>query len=598
MVHLNKNLLDNKNYVLVLLSVITSVGFGLLYSFTTANIVLIILCLIFYLLYNKAFSIEKNDRVDKASSICACFFALSMIPSHLEDFESSGVIGGLKVLICLIAFAILYKAVLIILFDKANSLNIKRKETDNKIKTWKVFVIITLCFLLAWIPFFLYVFPGDLSPDSYQQFMQAFGGYPLSDHHPVVHTLLIQKIVTFGLLISNNDLIFSLALYSFCQALFLAMSFSYLVTTLYVSNVKKWIIIASVLFYAIPAYHGFYSVEMWKDIWFAGFITIFSVSLWRMLRKIKSNSYKIKCPETILFIISSVGICLFRSNGLYAYLLFFVFFVIYALKHRFKSLIMIGFIAIVVALVVKVPVYNAMEVERPDILESIGIPMQQVAAVVVENKEITDEEKKLIENVIDYSVIPTKYNKVLCDPIKFAIRDKEGQKYISEHKSDYFGLWLKLGIKYPGVYIRAYINQTYGFYDTDVQYVVYYPISGKFENPFRVKLFSEKYYNAIDAYSNLYKSIPFIGLLWSIGTAVWLTALLIGLTYIKKNKAFLLVFIPNVGVWLTLLIATPSYAEFRYIYSLFTVLPLYFVCALSDYNLDKIPEISRGKEEK
>ena len=581
MMNINVDKTYKDKFLIVLLSVFSAIGFGMMFSFSTANVILIMLSILFYFIFQKAFSLKIDKRVVKASVICAVFFAFSLMPSNMETFDSSKTFGFSKLVICFTAFVFIILALLMIIYDKAVSLDVfgEKTATDKK-KTLKVFILITLCFMIAWIPYFLYVFPSDLSPDSFNQFMQAFGDYPLSDHHPVVHTLLIQKIVTFGLILSNNDVIFALALYSFCQALFLAMSFSYLVTTLYVYNIKKPLIILSVLFFAIPSYHGFYSVEMWKDIWFAGFITFFSVTLWRMILKLKKDSFRIKSFETIMFVLSSIGVCLFRSNGIYAYAFFLMFFIIYVIKHKKQKLIVVGLVAVVVTVIVKGPVYNMMGVVKPDILESIAIPMQQVSAVVVENKKLTAEEEQLIESIIDLSVVREKYNENLCDPVKFVIRENGGNDYISEHKGEFFRLWSGLGLRYPVTYIRAYINQTYGFYDPDVQYVVYYPISGKFENPFKVKIMPESYYTFMDSYSQIYKSIPILGFLWSIGTMVWLTAFCMGLVYIKRNKAMLLVFLPNVGVWLTLLIATPSYAEFRYIYSLFTTIPLYLACAL------------------
>ena len=52
----------------------------------------------------------------------------------------------------------------------------------------------------------------------------------------------------------------------------------------------------------------------------------------------------------------------------------------------------------------------------------------------------------------------------------------------------------------------------------------------------------------------------------------------------KHGAAAALIYIPVVGVWLTLLIATPVYSEFRYIYCLFTALPLF--CAVPFININ------------
>jgi len=51
--------------------------------------------------------------------------------------------------------------------------------------------------------------------------------------------------------------------------------------------------------------------------------------------------------------------------------------------------------------------------------------------------------------------------------------------------------------------------------------------------------------------------------------------IIISLIYSLKNnsKKSIILFIPIIGVWLTILIATPVFAEFRYMYSACTCLP-------------------------
>lgn len=49
----------------------------------------------------------------------------------------------------------------------------------------------TIC-LLCWLPYFLYHYPGIMTPDSVVQFEQVLGLREYSNHHPVAHTLFIK----------------------------------------------------------------------------------------------------------------------------------------------------------------------------------------------------------------------------------------------------------------------------------------------------------------------------------------------------------------------------------------------------------------------
>ncbi len=52
--------------------------------------------------------------------------------------------------------------------------------------------------MLCWLPYFLYQYPGIMTPDSVNQFEQVLGLIPYSNHHPWVHTLLIGLIYHIG----------------------------------------------------------------------------------------------------------------------------------------------------------------------------------------------------------------------------------------------------------------------------------------------------------------------------------------------------------------------------------------------------------------
>ena len=71
----------------------------------------------------------------------------------------------------------------------------------------------------------------------------------------------------------------------------------------------------------------------------------------------------------------------------------------------------------------------------------------------------------------------------------------------------------------------------------------------------------------------IYKGIPVLGLLWSIGFYTWLLFVLIGAA-VRKEKS-ILPFLPMVAILISLFIATPVQAEFRYSYAMVTAMPLF-----------------------
>lgn len=66
----------------------------------------------------------------------------------------------------------------------------------------------------------------------------------------------------------------------------------------------------------------------------------------------------------------------------------------------------------------KISCLDALNVKQPDTIEALSIPAQQIARVVVEEKELTDEQRVLLNNIVDVEKIPEVYSTIFQDPLK------------------------------------------------------------------------------------------------------------------------------------------------------------------------------------
>lgn len=429
-----------------------------------------------------------------------------------------------------------------------------------------------LC-LLCWLPYFLYQYPGIMTPDSINQFEQVLGLIPYSNHHPWVHTLLIKLLYSIGRLFTS-DMVTALSFYTFFQMCIMALAVSYFIQTLRQLHIRNLICFFVTLFYALIPYHAVFAVTLWKDILFAAALLFFSCSLLRLKQEIRLFSVAV-------FTLSGIMICLFRSNGWYGFLLCLPFFIWYFIK-KAKPLLPALTVIVLVAVIVKYPVMNAFCVVQPDFIESLSIPTQQVAAVICNDRELSLEQTKLIEQVIDTTYIKDLYNPTYADNIKELVR-AGNQEYLIAHKQDYFRLWLTLGFTYPADYLKAYINQTYGYWYPDC----FYPVAeaegisgtslGVSHTPLiggplvlKTKEIAIKMGNMVPVYS----------LLWSMGVAFWIFIFCIGNAFIRKEPSKLILYLPSMALYLTVMIATPVATEFRYVYFMVFALPFYLLSAL------------------
>lgn len=219
------------------------------------------------------------------------------------------------------------------------------------------------------------------------------------------------------------------------------------------------------------------------------------------------------------------------------------------------------------------------EIKQADFVESVSIPVQQIARVVVSGQNLTEQQTEALEHFVDISQISLVYDSSVSDGVKNLIR-ATGNGYIENHKKEFLALWFSIGLQHPKAYFDAYVDQTNGFWYPDVSYEVgladgIYPnefgltwqpiINGKFVVKLREILFKFQ------------KIIPLYGLLWSMGMMFW--SILIITAICIRNQQYLnaLPLIPAIAIVITLCIATPVATEFRYAYSLAYGLPLYII---------------------
>ncbi len=432
-----------------------------------------------------------------------------------------------------------------------------------------------LCCLFCWLPYYLYQYPGIMTPDSINQLEQILGVIPWSNHHPWVHTLVFGFFYHIGYALTGN-MVTAVSVYTFFQMCLLAGSVAYFISTLRSHKIRPFVLLLIMAFYALIPYHAVFSVTVWKDIPFAAAVLFFSCAVLRL-----SVQNQVCFKNLAVLFIAGVMICLFRSNGWYAFLLAMPF-LLFGFRRKAKAVYLPLFAALFVAVIVKYPVMSAFHVQQPDFIESVSIPMQQITAVICNGRYLSDEELALIEEVVDLTYIHDLYNPTFADNIKELVR-AGNQDYLVTHKNKFLKLWIDLGLRYPGDYLTAYVNQTYGYWYPDSFYLVaeaegvsatdlgvsHTPLIG---GPLVIK--------AKEIAIKLGSMVPIYGTLWSMGVACWVLLFSISVSVIRRDYHRLICYLPGIALLLSVLAATPVATEFRYVYFLVLCLPFYLITAI------------------
>lgn len=551
---------------------------------------------IYYVRNNCASSFTKRNHIiiTALSFVLTVLYIISEYLTILSDLSNK----LFKLIILVITFVglfiIIFYIASFILWLVAQKKTLKTATTGHP-KLYKFFPFITFgCCMIMWLPWFLYSYPGIMTPDSINQVEQIVGLVPASNHHPYVHTLTIRFFYNIGLHITGSPN-GGVAAYVIFQMLFLSASTAFLVKTIQDYQPVPNLVLPAILtgFYALIPYNAVMSITVWKDAFFAGVTLLFCTLMFRILAG-TNKPILYYC----LFCVSSLAFCLYRTNGFYAFVMLTPFLLIALIKKN-KILSASPIVVIALVLLIKGPVMNSVGIEQPDFVESLCIPVQQIARVLVDDREISDDERELIEKVIDTTYIHELYASDFADNIKELVRAGD-ENYLTEHKKDYAKLYVRMALEYPDEYYYAYIDQTYGYYDpisvytvADVEGIIGNDI-GIYSDPIISSHILLKLREILIKLQNI---VPVYGSMWSIGCMLWYALILLAMSLAETDNepapstksgrslhfSKWVPFIPPLAIIATLMIATPVATEFRYAYALFYCIPLLIFIAI-EYN--------------
>ena len=269
-------------------------------------------------------------------------------------------------------------------------------------------------------------------------------------------------------------------------------------------------------------------------------------------------------------------IILFRNNGIGLILLSFPFTLIVKKGSRKK-------IALLCLLVITFSfsyskVLNILEIPNTSIREILSVPFQQTARYVkYHGDEVTEHERKVIDTILTYDTLSSRYNPIFSDPVK-----NEFNKYATDEELlNYFDVWFKMFFKHPLTYINATISNIYGyFYPATYDWYVYTKLNEKLpEAGYDYHFISElePLRDFIRGYSTVFKYIPVIKLTVNCGFYTWSYLLFIVVLILQKKSKYIILLTPALSLILMNL-AGPANTYFRYVLpyavTIFTVLPL------------------------
>lgn len=550
------------------------------------SVIFIIITSIFFYLYYQKYQ-KLNLKEPLLFKLLASIYSIFMLigNSYKAVGNYSLILENYKVflisILMFLGYYFLFSSLITFIYEELKKKKFKKK--DHKLIDFifnKHPFLATFCLLfLLYLPYLIAYYPGIISPDPSFQIEQFLGiktkysdynimldeNVTITNHHPVLHTLIIGSFAKLGIKIGSFNL--GIFFYTLMQTIALISLFSYIIWYYKKINTPLTIRIITLLIYGLVPVFPFYAVSTVKDVFFTIFVILYIIRLFDLI-KFQNFNWQNLIILTILMLLIS----LFRNNGIYLVIMSFPFLFVAFPKKILKLLVtfLIPIISYYSFTNILLPYWK---ITPGSIREILSIPFQQTARYVkYHNADVTDEEKIIIDKILEYDTLATRYKPNIADPVK----NKYNKYSTNEDLNNYFQVWWNQFQKHPGTYINATFANTYGYIypDTHSWYIYnkFYPYLNDVGIPY--------HYNNLDTWRNIlyyygsaFPYIPVIGLLVNIGFATWLWMLIF--TYIIKLKKYkyLIIICPVISLILVCF-ASPVNTYFRYTLGFVFSIPL------------------------
>ena len=464
-------------------------------------------------------------------------------------------------------------------FDRIQAWYVRKINTDgNMPQTLKkplfCFLFSWLVIFLAWLPLFLANWPGNFVFDAQYQLREPLGITPYSTHHPLIHTLLMGWAYKLGLHMGNVSAGFQF--YTIFQMLVLSSAFAYMICYMYRKGIPRCFRVGVLLWYALFPMHGLFAISTTKDVLFAAFFLYMMIFLVRLLY----DKEKFSWISYGGLIISGILSMLFRNNAVYAIVAGLCLTAV--LSRTWKERILL--VALVAAMVagfrlgrhILITATSAINIDT--YRESSSVPLQCLARVAAYRRADLDD--------VDYGAIcvyireedVSRYNPYLADPIKAYANEAA----LRSDSANFWKLWAKLGLRFPGEYLESIITNTLGYWyplDSGIYITqgmaLYHTLIGTEHEIEKYSYcpWAEKVYNYLFVTGH-WTEVPLLGYSFRPDSYVWLLVSVILWALYRRQRMFVgMTAVPFMYFGTCLL--GPA-VVLRYIYCLIVLVPLFF----------------------
>lgn len=452
--------------------------------------------------------------------------------------------------------------------------------------------------VLCYLPGYLAYYPGICTYDITIQVGQVVGG-SYGTHHPLAHTLLVGLFMRLGAAL--GDVNTGIALYTVFQMLSLAFAFAAGIAWLRSLEAGTVWIVLVWLWGCLFPFHFYMGITATKDVFFTIFFILQLICFCQMLH-LRENHLAWGRWD-MGYLLSTIGMALFRNNGIYALLPVVFFLVLGSVRcHRMRRLLLRLLSGTLAGILLGALGLSLMArftgAQQGDKREMLSIPIQQLARAMVyhggvgvsEEDDATMEERdKQLVNDFILDEAYREYRPDIADPVK-----RHTYTYVARYRTgEFLRTYLHLLARYPGDYVNAAFAVNMGYYylgdtshahinENGVEQGLGYIQTRWVEQELRdYGIYKDSKWESLHrimeryADQNLYLRTPVLRVLMIPGIYLWVWLFVANWLWIRKKYLLMLPICFIAGYYLTLVLG-PA-VQLRYLYPTMAAAPFLLV---------------------
>lgn len=475
-----------------------------------------------------------------------------------------------NVIILIITWIITYIILTIIgiIIDKIDQKFYIEKRFKNK---KSVFFIILAIILLFWMPYILTFFPGGIFSDTQTSIKQCLRIISYDNVNPLAYTLLIKICLVIGDFFNSAQI--GMNIFGIMQILIMASILAYSVYWLYKKNVSIVVLVFITMFFSLFKLFPMYALSIWKDTPFCLALYAYVILIGEIVYKKGKNLNSIKI--NILYSLLFIAISFLRNNGFYVVLATTICILIAYRKNKILKFLIFSIITSIVVVMIKGPLFTLIGINKTTNGGGWNaIKISQIFYTEVMGGDINPEQEELINKMCNIEKLKEVYSPFLLDAT--TVTPEFNNMFISEHKSEIDKLWIDLLLKNPDLYIKGYLLNTLGYWDVNRVFVDAYISDFTWSGTDEIIDFHQM--DIIEKVTG--KSIKDdIKLTRLYSSGIFLFMMLASMACTIKTKKYknILMYLPALFTWGTIILAAPIAFSMRYVYILVLMVPYNFI---------------------